>query len=81
MTKSKTPVQPDDELKKLGYPPLTLCPNDDTVLKLRGLGKYMHSSNILSTYEHWECPDCGYTKWIYLPPNETPSTFDDGIPF
>ena len=57
------------------------CPNDTTVLELRGLGKYMHSTNHLSTFEHWECPDCGYTRWIYLPPNETPAIFADDIPF
>lgn len=57
------------------------CPNDNAVLKLRGIFKYMHSENRLASGEHWECPDCGFTKWRYLPLTVIPAEFPDGFPF
>jgi len=57
------------------------CSSDGTVLKLRGIFKYMHHTGVLATGEHWECPDCGYVCWRYLPPETGPSEFPADFPF
>jgi len=57
------------------------CSNDGTVLKLHGIFKYLHSTNVLASGEHWECPDCGYVCWRYLAPGDRHELISDDFPF
>lgn len=79
----KAKIEKAEDLRWLAEDPPNFftCPSDRSVLKLRGIFKYMHHSGVLSTGEHWECPDCGYVCWRYLPPAEVPAEFTDGFPF